>query len=494
MTTSRRRFRKVRYLASATCFAFAMSSCALFQAERVAVRTSTLETLSPTPIASGATAGGTPGAQPTGPTTVFQPGTSRAANSSKPNYASDDGVTADVIRIGTIQPMDGPAAQLGRPLYRATQAYVNDLNSRGGINGRRVELYLQTACINCEAENKLAAQALVEQKHVFAIVNTYMNTYAFRSALKYLNEKRVPLVQGWSGTGEEDLSWGAKQTPWNVYYTIRNRDGAAVFARWLDAALTKWNAANRLPAGCAAHPYWVGAVHLDTSQDERRALEFERIWRSFGSDHKVVSRQPVAAEEENVTRMDSYIAAMQDADACGAFSASNITMVFGMQAAKRRGWIVPWVAKSAWGKAATDTCGSSCDGGFTDNNGWGWPEIATPQMRQYHRVMDRYYPDASDDAQTLGGWIGMMAFEYAAGALGADLTRRGLIGNLTSLRNFETGIGARINTSSSDHLGMGQTMMLQICNNRFYRVSDWLSASTRPPSSIASPCGWGYAT
>jgi hypothetical protein len=206
-----------------------------------------------------------------------------------------------------------------------------------------------------------------------------------------------------------------------------------------------------------------------------------------------VSRQPVAAEEENVTRMDSYIAAMQDADACGAFSASNITMVFGMQAAKRRGWVVPWVAKSAWGKAATDTCGSSCDGGFTDNNGWGWPEIATPQMRHYHRVMDRYYPDSSDDAQTLGGWIGMMAFEYAAGALGADLTRRGLIGNLTGLRNFETGIGARINTSSADHLGMRQTMMLQICNNRFYRVSDWLAASTRPPTSIASPCGWGYA-
>ena len=491
MTTSHRRYRNLRILAFATALALALTSCALFKNERVAIRSETVQTLPPTPIAPGSSLGASPGAT-NGPTTVFQPGTSRPIGG-KPNFASDDGVTSDVIRIGTIQPMDGPAAQLGRPLYRATQAYVNDLNSRGGINGRRVELYLQTACINCEAENKLAAKALVEQKHVFAIVNTYMNTYAFSSALNYLNDKRVPLIQGWSGVGSESHVWGSDQTPWNVYYTVHNTDAVYVFARWLDAALTKWNAAGKLPSGCSSHPYWAATVSLESAQDERRATEFERVWRSFGADHVVKSRQTVAAEEETVTRMDSYVDAMKDSGACGAFSASNITMVFGMQAGARRDWIVPWVAKSAWGRAATDNCGSACNGGFTDNNGWGWPEIMTPQMRQYHRVMARYYPDSTDDAQTLGGWIGMMAFEYAAQQLGADLTRRAVMHNLTSLRNFETGIGATINTSSSDHLGMGQTMMLQICNNRFYRVSNFLGASTKPPSSLSSPCGWGYS-
>jgi len=486
MTTSARRF---RFLASATVLCFALSSCALFQRERVAIHSSSLETLPPTPLIAGGTTPASPGAT-SGPSVVFQPGTSHLLGG-KPDYASDDGVTADTIRIGTIQPMDGPAAQLGRPLYRATQAYVNDLNARGGINGRRVELYLQTACINCEDENKLAAKALVEQKHVFAIVNTYMNTYAFSSALTYLNQKRVPLIQGWSGVGPDNLTWGAQQTPWNVYYTIRNADGVYVFARWLQAALRHWNADGKLPSGCEKDPYKVGEVYLDSSQDQRRADEFERVWRSFGAGYEVTSKQAVAAEEETVTRMDSYVSAMQDSGACGAFSASNITMVFGMQAAKRQGWIVPWVAKSAWGRAATDNCGSACNGGFTDNNGWGWPQIETPQMQQYHRVMARYYPDSTDDAQTLGGWIGMMAFEYAASRLGADLKRAPLMQILTGLNGFVTGIGATINSSRSDHLAMGQTMMLQICGNRFYRVSNWLGAATSPPSTIASPCKWG---
>ena len=491
MTAFRPDRRTVRILSLTVALALVLPACALFQPERVALRSTAYETLPPTPLGAGATVPGRPGSSGSGPTTVFQPGASSGPQG-KPNYASDDGVTADVIRLGTIQPMDGPAAQLGRPLYNTTRAYVNALNARGGINGRRVELYLQTACINCDDENKLAAKALVEQKRVFAIVNTYMNTYAFRSALDYLNEKRVPLIQGWSGVGSDSEVWGSKQTPWNVYYTVRNTDAVHVYARWLKKAMTEWKSANALPSSCAAHPWWVGAVYLDTPQDERRAEEFARAWSSLGADHRVVSRQAVAAEEETVTRMDSYVAAMRDADACGVFSASNITLVFGMQAAKRQSWKVPWVAKSAWGKAATDNCGSACNGGFTDNNGWGWPGDNTPQMRQYHDAMNRYFPDSSDDAQTLGGWIGMMAFEYAAGRLGADLKRRDLMEILTSLRNFQTGIGATINTSPSDHLGMGETTMLQICGNRFYRVSRNLGATSTPPASTGTSCGWGY--
>lgn len=486
-----RRAAASRAAALAAVVILALPACALFSPERVAIRTVVTETLPPTPIAPGQTIPGQAVAQPgAAPTVAFRPGSSAPAPQGKANYASDEGVTATTIRIGTIQPMDGPAAQLGKPLYRATQAYVNALNARGGINGRKVELFLQTACINCQDENKLAAKALVEQKRVFAIVNTYMNTYAFTSALGYLNSRRVPLVQGWSGTGGEGQVWGAEQTPWNVYLTVRNDAGVHVFTNWLQAAVTKWKEAGKLPF--PEHPYWVATVNLKAAQDQRRANEFRRLWEALGPDHRVVSQQAVEAEEESVTRMDSFIAAMKDAKANGVFSATNITMVFGMQAAQRQSWKVPWVAKSAWGRAATDNCGAACNGGFTDNNGWGWPESTTPQMRQYHQVMDRYYQDSTDDAQTFGGWIGLMAFEYTASQLGADLTREGLMRALSGLRNFDTGIGAMINTSPADHLGMRETMMLQICQNRFFRVSGWLSASSRPPLTVKSPCGWGY--
>lgn len=484
------RFRTLEAAALGAAFTLTLSSCALFKPQRVEISSQVSETLPPETLAPS----GSAGPQASGPPqsrTIFVPGT--AGRGGKANYASAPGVTAGTIRLGIIVPLDGAMAQLGRPLLRTTQAYVNNLNLRGGIHGRKVELFLQTACINCEAENLLAAKALVEQKKVFAIVNAYMNTYAFNAAIKYLNRVEVPLVQGWSGTSEDAISWDAKQSPWSVYFTVRNDDAVRIYADWMDRVIGEWEKAGKLPN--PQNPKWVATVALDVAQDRRRSREFAKVWEAKGSGYKVVSQQYVAAEEETVTRMDSFIAAMRDADANAVFSATNITLVFGMQAAQRQGWKVPWVSKSAWGRAATDNCGSACDGGYTDNNGWGWAGIDTPQMRQYLSVMRRYYPDGATyaDASTLGGWLGMMGLEYAASGLGADLTREGLIGVLGNLRNFETGIGPTINTSPDDHLGMRETMMVQVCRAKFYRVSGWLRAGG-PMNRVESKgdCGWGY--
>src|SRR5438105_7823921 len=175
MTARRRDTGSLRLLVLCAVGSLLLSSCSLFQPEKVSIATQVTKTLPPQPLGTGGIA--PPVAPGSGPQTIFVPGKAGIAGG-KPNYASAPGVTANTIRIGIIVPMDGPAAQLGRPLYRATQAYVNALNARGGIHGRQVQLFLQTACINCENENLLAAKALVEQKKVFAVVNTYMNTYA----------------------------------------------------------------------------------------------------------------------------------------------------------------------------------------------------------------------------------------------------------------------------------------------------------------------------
>jgi len=486
---ARDRTRAIRAFAFGLVGASLLASCAAFHPQRIESATKVLQTLPPQPI--GSSGPGT-GASGTAGKTVFVPGKNGTA-AGKANYASAPGVTATTINLGIIVPMDGPAAQLGRPLYRATQAYVNAANARGGIHGRQIQLFLQTACINCEDENLLAAKTLVEQKHVFAVVNTYMNTYAFGAAINYLNQQHVPLIEGWTGIGSLSQTWYAQQTPWSVYYTVRNEDAVEIYADWLDTVMAHWAQAGRLPY--PENPHWVASVGLDVTQDRMRQAAFKKVWEARGAGYKVVDQEYVAAQEETVTRMDSFVSAMKNARANGAFSASNITMVFGMQSAQRNSWKVPWVSKSAWGKAATDNCGSACNGGYTDNNGWGWSGIRTPQMLQYLATMQRYYPEGATyaDAQTLGGWIGMMAFEYAATQLGADLTRPALMNILGNLHNFDTGIGATINTSPADHLGMGATMMLQICNNKFWRVTGWLTAGgAMQRVNNNGDCKWGW--
>ena len=51
--------------------------------------------------------------------------------------ADAPGVTATAIKVGATYPFSGPAAPLGAT-GRATIAYVNFINDRGGINGRKI--------------------------------------------------------------------------------------------------------------------------------------------------------------------------------------------------------------------------------------------------------------------------------------------------------------------------------------------------------------------
>src|SRR5581483_3414234 len=83
----------------------------------------------PTPGGGGVSAVDAPPAQP--------------APGSKPNYASDVGVTADTIRIGTIN-MSSATRSLGPALATVQEqnldAAVKYINRNGGVSGRKLQL------------------------------------------------------------------------------------------------------------------------------------------------------------------------------------------------------------------------------------------------------------------------------------------------------------------------------------------------------------------
>src|SRR5689334_10410078 len=88
-----------------------LSSCAAFHPQRIQVAARVTQTLPPQAVAPGASGAAIPGS---GAKTLFVPGRGGVVGG-KPNYASAPGVTASTINLGIIVPLDGPAAQLGRP-------------------------------------------------------------------------------------------------------------------------------------------------------------------------------------------------------------------------------------------------------------------------------------------------------------------------------------------------------------------------------------------
>ncbi|MBC7931304.1 MAG: ABC transporter substrate-binding protein, partial [Rubrivivax sp.] len=81
----------------------------------------------------------------------------------------DPGITDDTIRVGTTLPTRGPLAEAGAAMRDVLMAYFDDVNSRGGIYNRKIELRVAEMGDNASA-TAARARGLVEREQVFALV------------------------------------------------------------------------------------------------------------------------------------------------------------------------------------------------------------------------------------------------------------------------------------------------------------------------------------
>jgi branched-chain amino acid transport system substrate-binding protein len=86
-----------------------------------------------------------------------------------PPPAAKAGEAAEVIKIGAIFAITGPAANLGAPEAKTATMMVDKLNAAGGIDGRKIELIVKDSGASAEKAVSFAKQ-LIEEENVLAIV------------------------------------------------------------------------------------------------------------------------------------------------------------------------------------------------------------------------------------------------------------------------------------------------------------------------------------
>jgi branched-chain amino acid transport system substrate-binding protein len=95
------------------------------------------------------------------------------------------------ITIGAVLAVSGPAAFLGTPEARTLQMLVDDLNAKGGVRGRKVQLIVKDTGASPEKAVSFAKQLIDEQK-VFAIIGP--STSGETMAIKKLAEESGVLL------------------------------------------------------------------------------------------------------------------------------------------------------------------------------------------------------------------------------------------------------------------------------------------------------------
>ncbi len=116
-------------------------------------------------------------------------------------YAKTRGVTADEVRIGIVPDLSGPSANGVRKYVWALKRYFNEVNSQGGVHGRKIKLFIQDGKYNPSIALS-AFKKLVLKKKVFAMVaNT--GSGMVKAQLPLIEKYKVPLIapavqSGWT--------------------------------------------------------------------------------------------------------------------------------------------------------------------------------------------------------------------------------------------------------------------------------------------------------
>jgi branched-chain amino acid transport system substrate-binding protein len=144
-----------------------------------------------TPTAAGARPGSTGGATGSGAATPSA-GASDGSAGGTPAPTAPTRSDGSVLKLGSIGVRSGPLGAAMQPGHDAARAWVNDANSRGGLNGHPVEL-IQVDDRGDPNQAVALARRLVEQDGVIAFFAANMPTTA-QAIAPYAEQKQIPIV------------------------------------------------------------------------------------------------------------------------------------------------------------------------------------------------------------------------------------------------------------------------------------------------------------
>src|SRR5688572_27105315 len=110
---------------------------------------------------------------------------------------AQQGITETEIVLGQSVALSGPAEQLGKDMQQGAQLYFNEVNRKGGVNGRKIVL----KTLDDGYESTRAAdntKKLINEQKVFALFG-YVGTPTSQASLPIFTEAKVPFVGPFTG-------------------------------------------------------------------------------------------------------------------------------------------------------------------------------------------------------------------------------------------------------------------------------------------------------
>jgi branched-chain amino acid transport system substrate-binding protein len=373
-----------------------------------------------------------------------------AALAATSGSTGDPGVTSSTILLGGTAPLTGSQSGYAA-VARGAKAYFDYVDSRGGVNGRRID-YTVLDDLSDPTQTAQLTKRLVEKDGVFAVFNTF-GTDQNLAVRDYLTQKKVP--QLFAASGATALGSDAAQYP----YTIGLRPTFTAEAWVLGQYLARTQGAAR-----------VGVLYENSSAGQELLSGLRR--GVLRSKVKLVSTQ---GYEVGATDVQAQVARLRVSGAnVFAVLASPKQTAEALKYANRLGWKPKLTIGSSASSSAT-LVGSASEKGanrvvkgmvsiayLKDPTDPRWTKDAS--MKLYRKVLARYAPGADpNDVYHVYGMAAAWTAVEAIRRAGSDLTRDRLVqivGSLNLQGNPFLQPGISLRTGPGDHFPIDQ-MLLQ---------------------------------
>jgi ABC-type branched-subunit amino acid transport system substrate-binding protein len=381
-----------------------------------------------------------------------------------PAFAADQpGVTATEIKIGGVFPFSGPASSIGL-VGKGVLAYVQSINDRGGINGRRIN-YIAYDDAYSPPKSVEQVRKLVESDEV-AFIFSQLGTPGNTASGKYLLAKHVPTIAIISGSNKfTDIAVFPLTTTGLVSFDTEGK----IYAKYLTRALPN-------------------AKYAILYQNDDLGKDYVNAFKTFLKDD-FEKRVVTAAYEVSEPTIDSELVGLKSSGAEALLVAG--TPKFSAQAIRKAseiGWkptiIVNFPSSSVSATlkpVGLDKAVGVIAGTFLkDPTDAKWNGDAG--MKDYRAFFDKYLPGADiGDNNYLTGYQQGMILEHILKQCGDDLSRENIAKQAKNLKDIAlpTALpGVTINTSPANNMIWTQLQLQRWSGTDWEQLGEVLDATS----------------
>ena len=376
----------------------------------------------------------------------------------------------DTIRIGALMTLSGPGNVTDG--MHAEQAYIQYINSQGGINGHKLELDVQDDQGN-PAVGRPRFQQIVQEDKVFAVVGECA-PITDGTIVDLINTYQVPIVNDCLTSDAGYASkyiWYSFLPPRTYMPLVANfltthqslahikkpyvlcLDQATVLP-YCDSFVAKWQqlGGTTCSQGKCAGGYEKEHLLTTRSEFDRVALEI----RQSGADSIVSGLEP--------SNQLAFMQALQD-----------------QHMGPTQGF--PQYAMIGMDQYVEQTMGDFAKGVMVSGFTYWLDEAQFPGIAQMRDVMQKFSPDTPIDTYVQAEWNPMVIFVEALRRMGNNITRANLIATLNSMGDFSDGQQKPLGWSASNHIApMYTRYALTAGPSQFQPVTGWIDPNGNPSS------------